>query len=273
MATKCTWLFQLQTAFSSGTPARLGGWSESWYSASDFGDTLVANFRALGQRRANLLPSSAVIVGMRFQATDGFTSGSSESVAAILPGTSGIDNDAPQVALKVQLNGEGNANKKILILRGIPDDIVKRGEYVPTSGFRTNFNGFLAELTRGWAWRGQVLNATSSALLTIAADGTFVCEDVTAIASNQMVKVLRARNSGGRQKGGIYKTQNVVGAGGTLLNWNHGACTGGRMRRNLIFFPTVPSTFGSPPTPEVIVKKVGRPFNQYRGRKPVRSPG
>ena len=77
MTCKITFLFQLATNVStpSAVARRIGGWSESWYSADatisaaitrvnatigDWGDNIIGS-------RAALLPTGASIVGQRFQ--------------------------------------------------------------------------------------------------------------------------------------------------------------------------------------------------------------
>jgi len=275
MATKCTMLIQTGTVLSTGKPGRLGGFSESWYTNRVFDASLVTAFFQLCQVRAALLPQTSTIVGARFQQTDGYTSGASESVNVNLPGTSGILTDSPQMALKIQINASASANKKLIILRSLPDAIVVTGEYAPSTAFNTALQNFVTTLGVGqWCWRGQQLDATAVPVLTIGADGTYFTSQPSTLASGNLVKVLRTRNAAGRQKGGLYSI-NVTGpSSGVIVGWNHGVCTGGRLRKYNIIFPQAPTSgplnYG---TPQCIVKKVGRPFNQYRGRKSVRSPG
>jgi len=274
MATKCTWLIQLGTISPAGNPARLAGYSESWYSPDAFSTQLLSNFTQLAIVRASLLPASGTIVGLRFQQTNGVTAGASVSQPISLPGTSGSLTDAPQIAIKIQLNAAaGLPNKKILILRGVPDDCVAKGEFNPTTAFRTNLTTFLANLVNTpWLWRGRDLTAVSYPILTVTPLGAYQLSAPSVIPANTVVQVLRSKNLAGRQKGGFFFVTTPTAFTGTLLNWNHGDTTGGRMRTAGIVFPA-PRGFLIPPIVVAIVKKVGRPFSQYRGRAPVKSPG
>jgi len=273
--TKFTMLFQLSTFGQSGTTLnRVAGFSESWYTAIPYSASLLSIASNMAQLRAALLPTSGNIVGFRFQETNGITSSASVSVPAALPGTADSATDKPNVAVQFQLNSSGGgANRKLLVIRGVPDENTIAGGYRPTPAYRTAMTNWLSELvSRPWQWRGRDLTQTSYPILTISLNGTFQLGAPTVIPTETMVQVLRSRNEAGRQKGGFFFMTRTTALTGTLLGWNHGDCTGGRMRAAGIVFPA-PQAFVLPPVGKSVSKKAGRPFDQYRGRRSVGSPG
>lgn len=273
--TKFTMLIQASTLGSTGGAlSRSAGFTESWYTSQPYSSSLVAAATFMAQLRAALLPASSSIVGFRFQETDGVTSQASVTQPISLPGTADAATDKPQVAVQFQMNSSGGLpNRKLMVLRGIPDENTVGGAYRPTPAFRTAMTNYLSELvSHPWQWKGRNLSNTSFPILTINALGVFQLSAPSTIPTNTMVQVLRARNTVGRQKGGFYFMQSLAPLTGTLLGWNHGDTTGGRMRIQGIVFPA-PAAFIIPPVGKSVAKKVGRPFDQYRGRKSVGSPG
>jgi len=143
---------QLGTKYN-GVPQRQAGWSESWYATYGFNDRLVELFKRVMQKRALMLPASAAIVGSRYQEINGDTVGASTSRNIYYSGVTGSENDMPQIALKYLVGATGQTNKKILILRGIPDSQVVNGEFSPSNTFRIATAAFLTEIGTGWCFR------------------------------------------------------------------------------------------------------------------------
>lgn len=272
--TKCTMLIQVGTFGDTSSFTRSAGFSESWYTTQPFSTSLITAMVNLAQLRAALLPQTGTIVGFRFQDTDGITSSASISQPVALPGTAGSVTDVPSIGVKVQLNSTGGgANRKQMILRAVPDENIIAGSFKPVPAYRTALTNYLSELvSHPWQWKGRDLAQTSYPILTIDAAGLYQLAAASVIPDNTMVQVLRTTNSAERRKGGFYLNKVLTPLTGTFLGWNHGPCTKGRFRAAGIVFPG-PAGFVTPPVGRAVSKKVGRPFEQYRGRKSVASPG
>ena len=270
MATKCTMLIQVGTQDPLGNDRRLAGFSETWYTAGAFSPAITTAFRTLATKRAALLPNRASIVGFRFQETDGITSGRSTTTIEAIPGASGADNDAPQIALKFDIDASAGLNQRIWIMRGVPDNQVDRGEYNPTVAFRAAVLQFFQQLGTQWTWRGQVLTNPPTAIFQVTAAGAITWFEAPGYVAGAMLRILRTVNGCGRQVGGVFKLATIAGDTGTLLGWNLGDTTNGKSRVWQITFPAVPTNITISPVGQVVVKKVGRPFSLYRGRQSVR---
>jgi hypothetical protein len=266
MTVKCTALFQLATNTSDPTAVarRLGGWSESYYRPdADIGSTLITNFNTLCQRRAALLPSGAVIVGQRFQVVN--PAGTSQTAARRYPGTAGTQADVPQMALLCRAPAQSAANIRPLILRGIPDARVVEGEYSPSSGFTTAIESFFSWLSANWQFHGRDLSANTVPIYSIDALGVATLEANTTAVLGSMVRVLRTTDVNKDQVGGRFRVSAAASSTQiTLQGWTLGACKGGRLRVDADTYLTI----GSPISiSRVITRRVGRPFEQYRGRQ------
>lgn len=270
MATKCTMLIQLSTSLdpaSAQTVRRLAGFSESWYNAGVLTPTLENTFLLLAQRRAALLPSTGNITGFRYQATDGLTSGKTVTRIRSIPGTAGNQTDVPQMALKFDIDANGTPNQRIWLMRGVPDAQITNGEYQPSATYRTNVNTFFTTLGASWLFRGQDLTLPTTPIFSISATGLITWLANPGYADGTILRVLRARNASGQSNGGRFRVDNVVANTGQLLGWTFGASTGGKSRVYSIIFPPIPATVDAALTAQSVVKKVGRPFVLYRGRR------
>lgn len=273
MATKCTMLLQLGTSLdpaSAQTVRRVAGFSESWYSTAPLTPALENLFLLLAQRRAALLPATGSIVGFRFQTTDGLTSGATVTRIKSIPGTAGNQTDVPQMALKFDIDANGTPNQRIWLMRGVPDAQITNGEYQPSATFRTNVNTFFTTLGTSWAFRGQNLTTPTTPIFSISALGVITWLANPGYADGSILRVLRARDSAGRSNGGRFLVSNVVANTGQLLGWTFGASTGGKSRLYQVIFPPIPATVDAALTAQAVVKKVGRPFSLYRGRRASR---
>lgn len=273
MATKCTMLIRTGSSLQGGSSQvinRVGGFSESWYNPAVFSPALETNFIGLAQRRAALLPSLASIVGFRYQATDGLTSGATVTRTTAIPGTAAVQPDVPQMALKFDIDANGTPNQRIWLMRAVPDSQITNGEYQPSATFRTNVSTFFAALSASWQFRGQNLAVPTTAIFNITAAGVITWLAAPGYVDGAIIRILRARGADGRAQGGRFLVNNVVGNTGQLLGWPFGLCTGGKSRLYQIIFPSIPIGTDAPNTAQAVVKKVGRPFFLYRGRRAAR---
>lgn len=266
---KLTMLFQA----SSGTGptdqtarVRVGGWSESWY-LDHWPLTSNDNIRFgnLMRSRAALLPTNALIVGQRYQQVEPV--GASSTGAKVYPGRAQAAQDIPQMALYCRVRSSDNPNIRPMYLRALPDARVFRGEYYPSSTYDQALNDFFAEL-RNFRFRGADLVTGLKDIRTIGADGSVYCYEAHGLAVGNKVTILRSEQaSTGNLVGGQYRVATVVSSTTVTLNaWPHGIADGGQLRPYSIVYPTV----GEVDIARVVTRKVGRPFDQYRGRAGTR---
>jgi len=264
--TKCTMLFQLATGGAPGqTGARIGGWSESWYNDQSALSTVKERFFALCQARAAMLPTWAQIVGQRYQQVVPKVT-SSQVASLVFPGTAGLQVDVPQMSVLVKIGaGGGNPNIRQWAMRGLPDARVENGEFLPSLQFTQRFQ-FFSQLLQYWLFRGVNLLADQAAVNFIDANGEVQLNESFTVNENDRVQVIKTMNTAERLVGGIYQ----VGAGPTshtltLRNWDQGLTQGGTVRLYQIIYPTIdPNNIQ---LGRVTVRKVGRPFFSYRGRR------
>lgn len=263
-AFKHTMLFQLATnTTGTGSGRRIGGWSESYYA----GVPLGPNFNNLCTARAALLPNGAAIIGQRIQQVD--PSRSAQVAGGIFPGTAGIAQDIPQMALLCKARATNGVNARSLILRGIPDARVVEGELNLSGAFLDNLNLFFGQLTLvPWQWRARDLTTTEKPIFTVAGTGDFVLLEDFTFAIGDVIQVENCLTTGGQRKSGSFMVEAKTTARiGKLKDWGFGSCQGGTIRqRRAIVYPS----FGTVDYNRITTRKVGRPFGGYVGRRSSR---
>lgn len=269
-AWKYTMLFDYRSNLANRAKGgRQGGWSESWYSLLEPGDFEKTAFAQLQTRRAGLLGTGARIVGQRYQQVD--PSGRSSTGQDAYPAASGMLSDQPQTSLLFRVPSADTTNFKGFICRGIPDDMVKEGEYIPTQAFTSAINLFFTNLG-GWRFRAEQANTPQADINSITVTGTTatVALDTSFdVSANTKVKITRCYDTFGRVVSGTFRYSPTDTFHGTIQNWTHGVCTGGRIRVFNIIYPLVQGV--APTNFRAIVRKVGRPLIGYRGRASKRS--
>lgn len=251
---------------------RAGGWSESWYGDFTLDAARVA-FDAVEKERAKMLPNGIIIVGQRFTVLSDPQSihGKSVSTNNEYPGAFGFIKDVPQMALLCRVRGDGVPNVKRYTLRGVPDQLVVGGEYIGSSAFDPAFNGFANQL-RTQAFRFRALDNSQAivGLQGILSDGTYSLAASLALNVGDYITILRCRDQNGHAVTGTFQVATVTsGVGGKLANWKGQVVIGsGAVRKRVFIYPTLNAATNT--ILRSIVKKVGRSFFQYRGRRSTR---
>jgi hypothetical protein len=273
MSVKLTMLFQLTTNISHplSPNRRIGGWSESWYfpgqdAAAARAAALngVGNIPSIMSTRAGFLPNGAAIIGARFQVVD--PRGPSQSIGVSLPGTYNVESDVPQMALLVRIPGVGVNNVRTTILRGLPDDRVREGELFATQAFAVAIGAWVTSLPP-WRFRGRDLSQPTIKMISISSTGVVATETPHGYGMGDMVRISRTVLSSGDFGGGRFQVS-VLGPGAltfTVLNWDQGLGLGGSVRKDGIIYPQ--PDISNLSFQRVVVRKVGRPFVGYRGRR------
>jgi len=268
MPTKCTLFFEVSTVYGDDLSYRVGGWSETYYHGGVI-DTPSVNDAvvALGNVRAKILPKQASIVASRQQTVtaDG-KPGKSKTKLTFIKGNASFDTDVPQMAYAMRGHAAGQ-NMRMMELRCFPDEFVSKGEAKLTDAM----TGFLRAYKRkiideGWMFRGIKMDVPTVEISTISGGGAItVNDDFVSPGVGKKVQVLRTKVSGTRDDfaGGNFKVLAAADARHiTIAGWDGGECENGRLRAySHDFFPIT-----SIEDEAIFVRKVGRPFFQYRGR-------
>jgi len=278
MPIKCTLLFQLSTGTEAPNPSlrRIGGWSESFYFPSTNINDAIRNVNGaagmggtpLCELRAGLLPTSAQIIGQRFQQVN--PTGRSQSTNKIFNGGSGFACDIPQMALLTKIPAVAGNSIRMYIIRGIPDQLVVDGEYAPTIAYRNAVNRLFLGLA-DFSMRVVTRNATPQTVATIDNAGLVTMVNTRpTLAPGDTVTFTNILNSLNQPHSGQF-TVEKLGPGDlqfSILNWTLSNYHGGTAVGSSVTYPRLTNTGAS--VGRIIVKKVGRPFVAYRGRASTR---
>lgn len=273
MPYKYTMILQLTTApvDAAAASAHIGGWSESHW-RNDNPDPTAGPFLELMQRRANLLPAQGNVVGYRVGsytlAGNKIYPGTTSTGRVFLPGGS-FSCDVPQMAL--QLNtGSSAANSSRIVLRGLPDDLVINGEYKPITAYKGAVTRFITSLTSGdWGFIGRDLTQPAIRVIKVSAGVLTTDGSSPLIAGVDWVRFHKVVDSLGNPVSGAYFIGSSPGTNQFALSGFPTDVTvgaNGTIRRDIVARYNYTNV-----TPgRVVVRKVGRPLEQYRGRRSKR---
>lgn len=274
MAQRMTLLFSLTTNPTdrgSASP-HSAGWSESWWSRLE----IILTGRSiprLASARARLLPANAAIIGFRLAnytiAGNRLKPTGSSTGKMQYMGLPGSAVDLPQVAVEMSGTARGAANQSRFSLRGVPDSVMVNGEYQPDSDYKRNMTLFCNQLTADdWAFVGRDLTQPSANVLGIVG-GIVTLDGNTGVGVGDYIRFHRVKDDDGKPIQGAYRVTAVANGGLTLTCTNlaqivteaNGTARWDKL--NLFEFGTVQPA-------RAVVRKVGRPFEVYRGRRSKR---
>ena len=248
-----------------------GGWSEGIWSQTDPLVTDPGRWVALLRARANLLPSTAVILGTRVQkyemAGNKLQPQGSKITTAAYVGRAGITTDLPQAALQLVATNPATPNKAVVILRAIPDDYIKGGEFAPTPAYLGFLTSFRTQLTSNeFGFVGRDLSQASVRVLSASVADGILLDGIpaTGLVVGNYVRFNRVVTSTGVLVTGSWQVTNIAGNVIRVANWTHIVVkAGGTVRRDQMVFVQYVTTYLRRAT----VKKIGAPFEKYRGRR------
>lgn len=270
-------VFQVTTVAPNPTYAvsHTGGWTESWWSTADpfANPAMVAPaLTSLINARANLLPAQAAVIGLRVQkynmqgnflATMG-----AQAKPYGTPGRAGIVTDLPQVALQLVVSPNGSPNSANMTLRCIPDIYMAGGEFAPDptyAGFLTTFRNQVT--ASGFGFVGRDKSQASVRILSASAADGMLLDAIpgTGLVAGDWVRLNRCFDDAGKPLVGPYKLSiNPVGNVIRLIGWTETISKpSGTLRRDqMVFCP-----YNTTGLRRAVVKKIGSPFEKYRGRQ------
>lgn len=274
MPQRLTLLMQIATnpGDRSAASPHIAGWSESWWTITPI-DPTADYITSLASKRAALLPAQGSVIGYRLanytiSGNRLLPTGSSTGKLQY-PGNPTRPTDLPQVALEMSGSSSGVANTSRFVLRGIPDEMMVGGEYQPSGAFKGSVTVFSNELImRAWAFLARDLTQPNVKVLS-AAGGVLRVEASTGAALNDYVRFRRVYDDDNVPISGAFRVTNVADGGLTLTLSNFTrvvTVANGTVRKDLLalqLFRTINPS-------RAVIKKVGRPFESYRGRQSKR---
>jgi len=273
MPSRCSLLFAVTTGPTDlvNASAHSGGWSESHW-LPGIANLANSNLAVLAQRRAALLPSLAQIIGYRIEiftiSGNKLLPGGTSSGRFRYPGTWNSLN-LPQDGLQESGTTATGPNAARFVLRGMPDAQIALGEYQPTTGFTSVLNSYNTLLAGGWGFAGRVLTNPSVRVMAITIGGLATLSAIPAgLGAGDFLRLNRVRDQSGRPVIGSFEVQAPAGLT-VQLNGYTGQVVGrpnGLARKDQIaiylYSLVVPT--------RAVIRKIGRPFEQYRGRRSKR---
>lgn len=271
MATRVSLVFQYASSPRAGTTARIhtGGWTESLWSINPVPSN-HPDIATWATARARLLPATASIVGFRIAnftiVQNKFKPTGTSTGKIVKPGNPNYDCDIPQMALEIGCTSSEGPNVSRIALRGIPDSCVYGGELNADVGWLGNLTRYLGELeNRGWKFTGRDLAQPSFNIISVAGNVVTLNGALGAVPNTSYVRFLNAKNEAGETVTGAYLVTAVAGNTVTIAGYSGGNFTvpSGKMRIDMVrLFDITEADYT-----RVVVRKVGRPFESYRGRQ------
>lgn len=268
-----TILFSCASIPNVGTPAavRTGGWSESIWKNSDVPDPIGMGI--LMSRRRNMLPRSCTISGYRqqlftFNAASVLVAGGAQTVLNTLAGNTAFAPDVPQMAAMCNASSAAGVNTRKFSLRGIPDEMVENGEAAFTPAFKGMMTNYFDELVTGaWGFRGRDLTQPILDIVGVAA-GVLTFAAAPPFVVGEYCELIKCKTLEGVPVTGKFRVTAVGALTLTLQNFPNisGLLPSSKCTRYVDkFFQITDATFS-----RIVVRKVGRPFVGYRGRRSKR---
>ena len=247
-----------------------GGWSETlWWIGSDAPNVVLRDW---ANKRAPMLTRTCRIVGARVQT---FTrvgnllvAGGTSAVGLSKQGNPATDPDLPQVSLSLKAQAFGAPNTRRFVLRGMPDEVMKQGEFQPDSNFLracTEYRNFLA--ASSWAFPGRDLSKPTVNIVSIITS-VLKLTDATLFNVGDYVRLLKVKDLTGKSITGVYRVSVKAGNDLTLENFDGTVVTKNVGKARVDYTAVYP--IGTVELGRASVKKIGRPFEQYRGRRSKR---
>jgi hypothetical protein len=269
MALKITYLFDFRSDPTDRQKAQShnGGWSESIWQTAD--SPATDNIRQLAQTRALLLPGTARIIGYRAQQFTNVGShlkaGGSSTALLGMVGPNGIDPDQPQSALSMVATSAGNSNTRRFTIRAIADSQIVGGEWQPSpvyEGFLTRYRNSLIQ--GEWVFPARDFTVAVHDIESIAAGVLKLVGAPAGYAVGDRVLLKKCKDVNGNPVVGTFKVLAVAGANITLggMDLETEVLASGQATRVVIAFRDIDDV----QVGRAVVRKIGRPFEQYRGR-------
>jgi hypothetical protein len=270
-ATKITLLFNAGTLDAAGQPARSAGFSESYYSTLPYNENaLFLQWSQLCIARAGIMPAGVRICGSRYQTVDPI--GGTRSYDNVYAPALTQGNDLPGIAFQWTVRSPDSPNQRSLILRGVPDLRVERGEYSPSQQYNNALMNFFNELRANWKFRciNRVVLPTKIVSIT---GGIMTTATPHGLAPNDTVRIMSTLVGTDPPLPETYEAKVSAIAGLTATLFRPGVHAGvpdsihGKARKVEILYKPFSISNEEIVNPTAIHRKVGSPFRRFRGAR------
>jgi len=284
---RLTMLMNAPTFFNTtGSVDRTAGFSDSWFQTGSDTFTLTPVDIDLINKRAALLPKTTTVVGARISDVDqyGKTTGKTRTYRMSIAGGQNLECDDPRVSLVYEADGQGLANEFSLFIQNVPDIRVVKGTYNPAATWLTPLRAYFNAIYQGnYVFQGYNLTYPKIGVKSIKTDAltgvtTVTTETDCSALAGFYVRFLRTSAwSKYKPNPNGYPVKAVVDAlHFTINNWTRKNENG-----DIVNLPDsaggIVTKWGKQPctpvftdytiqNPSAGMRKVGRPFFQYRGR-------
>lgn len=270
---KVSLLFQFTTAPTNRAAAspHSGGWSEShWSNESSNIGTFAAE---LAQARAQFLPGEASIIGYRVQtytiSGNKLSPVNTSSGRFQYRGVLGSMN-LPSDGLGFSGQSSGNPNTARFTARGIPDGEISNGEYQPGGSMSVAVDAYRAKLVAaGWGFIGRVRTGQSARVQSILAGVVTLSQNIGGTENVSFLRLLRVSNGRRDPIKGSFLIKVIADKAYTCQNLGSTTLvepSGEARIETLAFMPYSVVNVGRAQS-----RRVGGPFDKYRGRASARS--
>lgn len=279
MAIKVVMIFEAVTGGGplTGQRQRIAGWTESLWWPSDDAAALrnamevgIPGTQCMLQSRAFLLPPSASIQGYRFHVVG--SNGRAQLRQVVYPGAyAGTTQDLPTVsALCTGFNSTSGKIRRWTI-RGLPDEICVNGELVPWFMSTPEWTRY-ADAMAVFAFRVSALTTLTGQNVFVTDAGVVTLTGASPFANGTQVQLRGARGPANQP---ISYDGVIVGVGPantqfTVNNWANQIgvqAVGGTFTAKVDGYVTFDA--GTIEAVKAVSRKVGRPFDLFRGRRSV----
>jgi len=263
----------------NANPTRTMGWSESWYLDGAFGTggttTAIDTYADLRQAT---LPTTAKLVGHRIQEIG--VTGKAITVRKVRAGSYGSAGDMSFPAVQFTMDSQGSSNKRIWLMRGIPDGMIQFGGFTPADSYKRAVENFFTHVASIWRMKGKNLDTPKVDLISATFEGgvppvtTFRTAAAHGLVVGNQATILRSTDTAQRQRGQTVLVVTAPTATTFTTNeWKYGSTKGGSVRL-YVKTPVYPRVnYPLSPISEGIVthRDTGRPFFLSRGRRAKRT--
>jgi hypothetical protein len=277
MSIKCVIVFEQRTGAGSPAPfihytprVRVAGWTEHvWFQSDSLTDCLAAlndtvynGQYSLCPTRAQLLPAFGSIIGVRLYQGG---AGKGQFFGLSFPGSAG-ESDAPSSALLCAAINNTAANVRRFTLRGVPDSQITDGAFTPDSTYASIVAAYFNALSN-FSFLGlqpvtkyPVASVSNAGLVTLSVPNVFPI--------SAFITFTGCLNGVGNRVGGKFMVSTVGPLANqfTVADWTNGDTTGGSVSQpTKALFAFGGNSFTN--VERLVTRRVGRPFEQFRGRK------
>lgn len=255
--------------FNVQPTGRPGGWSESWI--DDVGtfdnESLTRLVNLYLRHRLNFAGSTCGCVGARVRRLDVPTA--RPVLYKFQPPRQNFNQplgDAGFMTLET-IGSSASGKKRAFRFACMPDSQVINGTWQPSGTSRTAYAALMKFLVTDVSYiAGQDPAAVQSPILSVSTTGAVKLSQPIALAVGDFVRLKRVRESNGVSRAGIFAVATVVDSFNfTVLGWKGLTdiqYSGQAQKYSIIYEPVASST-----DPEIVSRKMGRPFFLPRARK------